>query len=413
MNFRNPAAIVLFFSLFIVMVGFGIIIPVVPFYARDLGATSVHMGLLMAVFSLMQFICAPIWGSLSDQVGRKPMLLLGLLGFGVSFLIIGLSSSLWLLFVARFVGGVLSSAAIPSSMAFVADITSEEERGSGMGVMGAAMGLGLIMGPAIGGLLAGMSLSAPFFVAAAMSLLNLLFALLLLPESLPAHRRVRGGRKGPQLDVMVRALAGPIGFPLVLTLVATFAVSNLEGMFAFWIQDKLGYGASDLGGIFVVMGITTAVVQAGVAGRLMNAIGDEAVVRLGLFLTTAGFLALLAVGGMLSLLVCTALWAAGGATLRPALSTIISKRAQTGQGAAMGMMGSFDSLGRIVGPLWGGMLYQQNISYPYVSGAAILASCTAATFMGSLWRRTVPVAVPISGDGGTGSPEPSVTSRQR
>ena len=403
MNLRNPRIAILFTSLFIVMVGFGIVIPVLPFYARSLGASSVDMGLLMTIFSLMQFLCAPFWGTLSDRIGRKPVLIIGMLGHGVSFILFGIADSMWLLFVSRVIGGVLSSATLPSTFAYIADVTTDRQRGSGMGMLGAAMGLGVIFGPAIGGLLAGMSLSAPFFAAAAVSLLDTAFIYFFLPESLPQARGVRpdtlrpeqrgGGhapQRGPQIGPMVRSLAGPIGFPLILAFLSSFAVAALEGIFAFWIQDEFGYGASEMGIIFVAMGITMVVVQGGIVGRLINAIGDELVIRAGLVLTAAGFLLILLSSNLVEIIAYGILWDIGTALLRPSLATIISKRAPGGQGAAMGLQGSFDSLGRIAGPLWGGFIYQHGTSLPYLSAAAILLASATATMVNAFWRRPLP-----------------------
>ncbi|MFL6562401.1 MAG: MFS transporter, partial [Bacillus sp. (in: firmicutes)] len=143
---------ILFVVMFLVMVGFGIIIPVLPFYAEEIGANPTELGLLMAVYSLMQLIFAPMWGQVSDRIGRKPVMMIGITGLGLSFLIQALSTELWMLFAARIIGGILSSANMPTAMAYVADITTEENRGKGMGIVGAATGLGFVFGPAIGGI---------------------------------------------------------------------------------------------------------------------------------------------------------------------------------------------------------------------------------------------------------------------
>src|SRR5690625_2395126 len=149
--------------MFFVMVGFGIIIPVLPFYAEELGASPAELGLLMAVYSLMQLLFAPMWGRISDRIGRKPVIMIGILGLSLSFFLMALSTELWMLFAARIIGGFLSSANMPTVMAYVADITSEEDRGKGMGIVGAATGLGFIFGPAVGGMFSIFSIDAPFY----------------------------------------------------------------------------------------------------------------------------------------------------------------------------------------------------------------------------------------------------------
>ena len=163
---------ILFAVMFLVMVGFGIIIPVLPFYAENIGASSLQLGLLMAVYSVMQFLFAPMWGRISDRIGRKPVMMIGIFGLAVSFFLMGLSSELWMLFAARVIGGFLSSANMPTVTAYVADITTPEDRGKGMGVVGAAIGLGFIFGPAIGGIFSKTSLNMPFYIAGAASLLT-------------------------------------------------------------------------------------------------------------------------------------------------------------------------------------------------------------------------------------------------
>ena len=147
--------IILFFTLVVVMLGFGMVIPILPFLIESLGASGRELGLLMATFALMQLIFSPVWGSLSDRIGRKPVLMIGVFGFGITMVLFGLSTELWMLFAARALSGILSSATLPTAMAYIGDSTSEEDRGGGMGVVGAAMGLGMVLGPGLGGLLAG------------------------------------------------------------------------------------------------------------------------------------------------------------------------------------------------------------------------------------------------------------------
>src|SRR5699024_4039345 len=170
--------------MFLVMVGFGIIIPVLPFYAEELGASPTELGLLMAVYSFMQFIFAPMWGRISDRIGRKPVILIGIFGLSLSFFIMALSKQLWMLFVARVIGGILSAANMPTVMAYVADITTDEERGKGMRMICAAIGLGLILGPAIGVVFTNISLHIPFYISGIVSFLTMFLVLIVLKESI-------------------------------------------------------------------------------------------------------------------------------------------------------------------------------------------------------------------------------------
>ena len=197
-NKRNLA--ILFVTLVIMMMGFGIIIPILPDLVVKYGGTGVEMGGLMAIFSAMQFLFSPMWGGLSDRFGRKPILMLGVLGNGISMLALGLSTELWMLFAARGLAGVLSSATLPTAMAYISDSTDEKSRGGGMGVIGAAMGLGMVLGPGAGGLLSGISLQAPFYFAAILSLVAMVVIWLFLPESLEAGKRELSVRITPMVS---------------------------------------------------------------------------------------------------------------------------------------------------------------------------------------------------------------------
>ena len=216
--FKNRNLAILFFTLVVIMMGFGMIIPILPFLVEKFGGGGIAMGSLMAIYSLMQFIFSPFWGDLSDRYGRKPLLIMGTVGNGLTMIGFGLSGNLGMLFVFRALGGILSSATLPTAMAFISDSTSEKERGGGMGIVGAAMGVGMVLGPGIGGMLGSKSLQAPFFLAAALSFLAMILIWFFLPESLVPEKRSKAvkGFRGPQLSLMWVALFGPIGFLYLL-----------------------------------------------------------------------------------------------------------------------------------------------------------------------------------------------------
>ena len=192
---------ILAFALAVVTIGFGVVMPIIPFYMENLGAGGTELGLLVASYAVMRLIFGPVWGSLSDRVGRKPIMMIGVLGYGITMIGFGLATKLWMMFAARSLSGILSSATSPTTMAYIGDSTSERDRSAGMGVLGAAAGIGTIFGPALGGLLADFSLSTPFFFAAGMSLLSIILIAIFLPESLSKENSTDRGAQSTALDL--------------------------------------------------------------------------------------------------------------------------------------------------------------------------------------------------------------------
>ena len=371
-NKKNIA--ILFFTLVVVMMGFGIIIPILPFYVESFGASGKGLGLLMAIFSIMQFIFAPIWGSLSDRFGRKPILLIGVLGNAISLLFFGLSSQMWMMYASRALAGILSSATMPTAMAYIGDTTDEKDRGGGMGVIGAAMGVGMVIGPGIGGTLAKTSLSLPFFVAAALSLVALVLILIFLPESLEKDLRNRLAKvEVPNISILWKALFGPVGFLLLLAFIVSFALTNFEGVFGLYTQHRFNYDPGQVGLVLTVVGLVSAVVQGGLTGPVTRWIGERNVIKISLIGSAVGFGVMLMATNDLSVYLTVGFFIFTNAMLRPSISAIISREATTGQGIAMGLNNSFMSLGRIIGPLWAGTMFDINIIFPYLTGMVVLA----------------------------------------
>ena len=400
---RSRNILLLFFTLVVVMMGFGMVIPILPFYVDSFGAGGSELGLLMATYAIMQFLFAPLWGNLSDRYGRKPILVLGVLGNALAQLLFGLSSALWMLFVARVLAGVLSSATLPTAMAFVGDSTAEEDRGGGMGILGAAMGVGMVLGPGLGGVLARASLSLPFFLAAGLSLVALLLILILLPESLPASARAgsTGRPRGPQLGVLWRALLGPLGVLCLLSFLLSFGLTNFEGVFGLYALERYGYGPEQVGGILMLIGLVSAVAQGALTGPLSRRWGEVALVRGSLLLSAVGFLLMPLAETLAGVVATVCFFVLGNALLRPAVSSLMSRRAATGQGVAMGLNNAFMSLGRIIGPTWAGFLFDVNMNYPYLSGAAIMLVGFAISLVWLSGRVGVP-AEPLEAAGNPG-----------
>jgi len=364
---------ILFFTMVVMMIGFGIIIPIIPFYVESFGVGGKELGMMMAIFSVMQFFFAPLWGSLSDRFGRKPILVIGVFGNAISLALMGFSTSYWMLFGSRALAGVLSSATLPTAMAYVADSTSERDRGGGMGLIGAAMGIGMVLGPGIGGWAATSSLSLPFFIAAGLSAVSLALILLLVNESLPAEARSTDvSLAGPKLKDMWRALVGPLGILFFLAFLVSFAMTNFEGIFGLYALFRFDYGPQQVGTILTVIGLISAVAQGLLTGPATRRWGEVNVIKTSLLASAIGFVLMLLAVDFTTVLLTVGFFVLSNTMLRPALSSLISKLAREGQGLAMGLNNSFMSLGRIIGPLWAGFLFDANLHLPYLSGAVVM-----------------------------------------
>jgi DHA1 family multidrug resistance protein-like MFS transporter len=365
---------ILTFVLFVVMLGYGIVIPILPFYIDHMGAGGTELGLLVASYAVMRLVCGPIWGSLSDRIGRRPILILGILGYALAMVWFGLATRLWMLFAARILSGILSSATAPTTMAYIGDSTTEKERGGGMGMLGAAGGIGTILGPALGGFLGGESLSTPFFIAAGLSLLSLLLAWRFLPESLPAGERQKSESEKAFLDLRVwfQTLRSPIATLFLLIFISTCGLMIFANVFGLYALDRFAFGPQDVGVMMMVLGLVSALAQGILSGPLIGRWGDEPVIKGGLLATALGFGLMLLANTYITILLATAFFGLAIALQTPALTSLTSKRATVPQGIAMGLSNSFVSLGRIVGPLLGGIIYDMNILLPYLGGIAIM-----------------------------------------
>lgn len=394
-NKRN--LVILFITLVIMMMGFGIIIPILPDLVVKYGGTGVEMGGLMAIFSAMQFLFSPMWGSLSDRFGRKPILMLGVFGNAISMLALGLSTDLWMLFAARGLAGVLSSATLPTAMAYISDSTDQKNRGGGMGVIGAAMGLGMILGPGAGGMLSAISLQAPFYFAAVLSLLAVAAILLFLPESLAVEQRETYTRlQGPQLKAMWESLFGPLAFLFIAAFMISFAMTNFEGIYAYYAKDRYGYGPETIGVILTAIGVVSVLAQGALTGIATRRFGEVNVIKVSLIASVAGFLVMLLATDLITVILTSSFFVLANAMLRPAVSSLISQRTTRGQGIAMGLNNAFMSLGRVIGPLWAGVVIDINLSFPFITGAIIMLIGFFASLI-YLRTETAPKTEPVTG----------------
>lgn len=363
--------VIIFITVFIDLLGFGIIIPLLPFYAESFGASAFAIGLLGTSFSLMQFLFSPVWGRWSDRIGRKPIILVGLLGSCLSYVTMALAGSLALLFIARILGGI-AGANIPTAQAYIADITTAENRAKGMGMVGAAFGLGFIFGPAIGGVLSRYSPETPMWCAAALCLGNFIAAWFLLPES----RRVSAAtRTLGRMEAFRHAMLQPtLMLVLALYFIVTMAFSGFEATFALFTEAKFGYTAASIGFLFAFIGLILSLIQGVLVGRAVRRIGERRLIPIAIFLISLGIGLIPFVWNVPTLLVALAFLAVGMGFNNPSLSSMVSKLShQDDQGGILGLASSIASLGRVVGPAWGGYLYDAyGMTTPYLSAAGLM-----------------------------------------
>ena len=391
--------IILFFTMVVVMMSFGIVIPIMPFYIESFGGNGLGMGMLMAIFSVMQFIFAPIWGALSDRFGRKPILLFGAFGNAISLLMFGFSTQLWMMYVARGLGGILSSATLPAAMAYIGDTTDHKNRGAGMGIVGAAMGMGMVLGPGLGGTLAKTSLSTPFFFAAGLSMFALLLIFIFVPESLEKTKRDLTSKiQMPKISILFRELRGPLGFMFLLAFAVMFALTNFEGIFGLYAQYRFDYTATQVGLVLTIVGLISTIVQGILTGPTTKWIGERNVIKISLIGSSFGFVLMIFAKTSVPVYVTAGFFVLMNAMLRPAIHSIISKEARSGQGIAMGLANSYMSLGRIFGPLWAGTMIDINIIFPYLSGAIVFFFLFLAAMIWMKQSRSInePTVLPLN-----------------
>ncbi|MGD8192389.1 MFS transporter [Brevibacillus ginsengisoli] len=362
--------LLLFITMFLMMLGFGIIIPVMPFFAKNLGASPLQISILFASYNIMQFIFSPIWGALSDRIGRKPLVLFGLLGFSCTFVLFGLASSYPEMLIYRILSGIISAAAVPTVTAIVADWLPPTERSKGMGIIGAGVGLSFVFGPAIGGVLGQNHYSYPFFASGIVAFITFFFVLAMLPESLPKEKRshiVREKRGNP-----LQALTGPLSLMYNVLFIVSFVFAGFEAVFALYINELYGLSSEDLGYMFLVMGIIAAIIQGGFIGKLVKSYGEPTILAVGLFLYVLGFVSVNFGTNFWTFSLVLSLFGAGQGMIRATSTAMITQRTTQGQGITSGTMSSMDSLGRILGPLVAGSLYEVLKNSPFILGAVLM-----------------------------------------
>jgi MFS transporter, DHA1 family, multidrug resistance protein len=389
-NTHRKNLFILSFTMLVVMLGYSMAMPLLPFYIERFGVGGTELGWLMSTYSLMQLICAPVWGVVSDRYGRKPILAIGILGYAITLFLFGLAQSFAMLFLARTLSGILSSATQPTAMAYIGESAEQNEKSKGMGQLGAMVGLGVILGPLFGGLLSSDSLSLPFFVGSALAFIALLLVIFLLPESKPAFSPT--GKQHPYgeqatsqtdsanlmqkhprvLDIYLRIIFSPVGILLLLNFIMSFGMTNFQGMIGLYTVDKFAFNTKQVGAMWMVMGGVLIVGQGFLVGPLTKRLGELNLIRIGLLGGAIGFAMVALAVDYITTLLALGLFILSLALIGPALNSYISNFAGEHQGTAMGLNSASTNLGRVVGPLWGGYIYDIRIEYPFFSGAMTL-----------------------------------------
>lgn len=370
----NSRLFVIIFTVFVDLIGFGIIIPLLPFYASSLGGDPTILGMLVAAFSLMQFLFSPVLGRLSDRFGRRPILLVSLIVGVLGHLMFALSNSILLLFVSRLLAGI-AGANLSVAQAYVADTTTSKDRARGMGLIGASFGVGFIIGPVIGGLFSQYGLSVPGFVAAIISFFNFLIAFAILPESLTPRHRLARNKLAPTERGFLSSLKNPIVGGLIITFfVVNFAFSNMPVIFPLLGIERFNLTASDMAMIFTFNGAIQVIIQAGLIGRLVKRFGEEKLVMSGILIMAIAIFLTPFVTEFLFLFLISGLMASGVGLVIPTVTSLISKTTPENEhGSILGITQSAASLGRVLGPLTGGLIYQYGgVEMPFFATTGIM-----------------------------------------
>ena len=369
----NVPMLALFLVLFVVSVGFGLVIPLLPLIAREYEASAFMIGTMTAGYSIVQFIFSPIWGQISDRVGRKPVLMVGIAGLSLSFLVMGFADSFWGLFTGRVLGGFLGSATLPAAQAMAAELSSAKSRAGAMGLMGAAFGTGFIVGPLFGGVLAPYGFSVPFFASAGLGFATVALAFAVLREvdaSKLAIARANSARRSV-FSGMAAALSGPAAPFYLLPFAIMMAQSSLMTALALFLTDRFHVDASLVGLVFAFNGACGAFIQGIAIGPITRRFGEYKAIFAGLTVGIAGFLLLISVPTFALVVPSVALTAVSMSLTRPSSSSLLSQLTTLPQGITMGLQSSFDALGRVVGPLWAGFAYDHMGTLPFLSAAAV------------------------------------------
>lgn len=384
---QHAPILILIMTMFIVQLGVGLIIPILPNFIQELGVSGSTLGYLVSAMGLTQFLFSPIAGEWSDQYGRKKIIVFGIGMFSISQYIFGSAQELWMLYVSRLIGGIGIAFTTPAIMAYIADSTTEENRGKGLGWVGAAMSFGIVIGPGMGGFLAEYGLRIPFYVASATSALAMLAALVILPETLSREKQLEGRHSQKKKEhifaQIILSFKSPYLYLLMLIFILTFGLVSVEVVFGLYANVKYGFTPKDIAILFTVGALMGVVIQALLIDWLLRKFGEKPVITISLFLSAGSLALMLLSGSFWYVLIVTTLFISFTSILRPALNTLLSKMAGKEQGFVAGMNNAYTSLGIIIGPSIAGILFDIHIDLPYLFGVLLILMSLAIQLWGN------------------------------
>ncbi|MEH7495724.1 MFS transporter [Neobacillus niacini] len=373
---RNMPLLILMINTFIALVGVGLAIPVLPKFILEIGASGKDMGYLVAATGLTQFLFSPLGGKLSDQHGRKIITIIGLSIIAISQFMFSVGTDLWILYLSRFIGGIGVGLLIPATMAYVADVTTLENRGKGMGLLGASISLGFVIGPGIGGFLAEFGIRVPFYASALAAIIAMIVSLLFLPESLSKAQQHEFKNSTLEQNGMIhdikRSFKVSYFVLLLLIFTMTFGLANFETIFGFYVSEKYEYTPKDISIIMTIAALVGVIIQALLVDKLLQRFDEIKVINVCFFLSALTMVFILLSGNFLFMLMMNILFILFTSILRPAINTLLSKMAGSEQGFAAGMNNAYSSLGNIIGPSLAGILFDISFNVPFIFGAVIL-----------------------------------------
>ncbi len=384
---QRKKIIILMINMFIAVGSFGIIIPILPAYLQSINQGGTAAGLMIAIFAGAQLIFSPIAGKWSDQYGRRKMIIYGLAGLTLSMFIFYAVNSIWLLYASRVIGGVGAALLIPAIFAYVADITTMEQRAKGNSLVSAAMSLGIVIGPGIGGFLADFGLKIPFLVSALVSLVAVLFSMMLLEnseteEATAARAAIQDNES--MVSKLARSVKMPYFIPLVITLVMSFGLMAYESVLGLFLDKQYGATPQQIALMVTATRIVSVIVQLFLVDRIVRIFGEIAVLNIFIGVAALGFLLSLFTGSYSLFFVISLIIFLATSILRPVLNTLISKMAGNEQGFAMGMNNAYMSIGNVLGPTLAGVLFDVQIMYPFVLGFVLLLVTLGITMV---WQK--------------------------